>query len=85
MMRLKHSDYVLLTRILDFLNNHTGRSDLSIPLGELLKEYEAQRDKTRADNRRRAKANREAGYVWPSSSHPTRSKYFQEEDKDNDD
>ncbi len=59
-MRLKNSDYTLLKLIQEELNRY-GRDDLTIPLGQLLREFEEKRDSTRKANRERIARRRKEG------------------------
>lgn len=73
-MRLKSADLVLLKVIHNKLVYH-HENELAKRLQVLLGELELKQDKEREANRRRAEANRKAGYAWKSSNHPKRSKY----------
>lgn len=79
-MRVKAGDLTLLNDIHGCLIRH-GQVEKAQKLGILLDRLEAEQEKERASNRKRAEKNRQAGYAWNSSHHPKRSKY--ERSKDN--
>ncbi len=56
-MRLKNSDYALLQKVREALNEY-GRDDLTEPLGAMLREFEQKRERTRTANRLRAAEHR---------------------------
>lgn len=78
-MRVKAEDLVLLNDVHGCLIRH-GQVEKAQKLGILLDRLEAERERERVSNRKRAEKNRQAGYVWSSSHHPKRSKYKRSED-----
>ena len=78
-MRLKNEDYTLLKRIHWELVS-SGKEELAAQLLNILKRFEAAREKTREHNRMNSQANREAGYRWNSSQRPKTSKYYPAEE-----
>lgn len=80
-LRLKNADIDLLERVLHYITS-SGCPELVEELEDLVLRLRADRVKTRDNNRNRARRNREAGYVWPSTQRPNRSKYFTEEEHD---
>lgn len=74
-MRLKNADLILLKNIHSYLEK-CDRKDLFAALGKLLERMEANRNEVRESNRKRAAANRRAGYKWASSEKPSSSKYY---------
>lgn len=73
-MRIKAADLILLKHIRNKLVQYQ-EVELAQQLGGLLGELEMKQTKEREANRKRAEANRKAGYAWKSSNHPKRSKY----------
>lgn len=74
-MRIKNADFILLKNVLAYVKS-CGRPDLSTALEELLNRLAEEQDKVREGNRKRAAANRRAGYRWPSCEKPETSKYY---------
>lgn len=73
-MRIKAADLILLKHIRNKLVQYQ-EVELAQQLGGLLGELEMKQTKEREANRKRAEANRKAGYAWKSSNHPKRSEY----------
>ena len=80
-MRLRNDEYKLLKRIHWELVS-SGKEELAAQLLNILNRFEVAREKTREHNRLNAQADREAGYVWPSSKRPKTSKYYSAENEE---
>lgn len=74
-MRLRNDEYKLL-KCIHWELVSSGKEGLAAQLLNLLTRFEMTREKTREHNRLNAQADREAGYVWPSSKRPKTSKYY---------
>lgn len=78
MPRIKTGDIKLLHRLC-----YHSEAETAQQLGILLDRLEAEQEKEREANRKRAEQNRQAGYVWGSSYHPKKSKYYGKEEDGN--
>lgn len=75
-MRLKSADLVLLTNVCSKLS-YLGETEQAEELREMIERLKSSRQVEREKCRRRAAANRRAGYAWKSSAHPKRSKWYE--------
>lgn len=82
MPRIKTGDIKLLHKAHGRLCYHR-EAETAQQLGILLDRLEAEQEKEREANRKRAEQNRQAGYVWGSSYHPKKSKYYGKEEDGN--